>query len=88
MKNNKPYLKRLPQRPRVSGSRSCSYRPNTGGESTNSGNCSRFCSSVCRALFPFSFNQCVRDCQSCQRGLLFETDEEYLGEDDDEKDEE
>ncbi|WP_270182266.1 hypothetical protein [Alkalihalobacillus sp. CinArs1] len=78
MKHSKPYFKRLPQRPRLASDRS--YSSNTGGESR--GDCSRFCSSVCRRLFPFSFNQCVRDCQSCQTGLLFETDEEYLGEDD------
>ncbi|MCA0988413.1 hypothetical protein [Guptibacillus algicola] len=86
MKNNQPYIKRLSKRPRLAGDRSCSYRPDTGGESTSAGDCSRFCSSVCRRLFPLSFNQCVRDCQSCQTGLLFETDEEYLEDDDDDDD--
>ncbi|WP_347549925.1 hypothetical protein ABFG93_20960 [Pseudalkalibacillus hwajinpoensis] len=42
--------------------------------------CTRYCSNVCRALFPFDFNRCFNDCLSCQEDLLFETDHEFYDE--------
>ena len=42
--------------------------------------CSRFCSNVCRRLFPFNFNRCFNDCLSCKEDVVFETDHEYCDE--------
>ncbi|MDQ0483323.1 hypothetical protein [Guptibacillus hwajinpoensis] len=60
------------------------YLKNTQNEVESSGetspSCSRFCSNVCRRLFPFNFDKCFNDCLSCKQDVIFETDDEFYEE--------
>ncbi|WP_273835200.1 hypothetical protein [Guptibacillus sedimenti] len=55
----------------------CGCRDNDTAGRETAPSCSRYCSNVCRRLFPLDFTRCFNDCVSCQEDVLFETDHEF-----------
>ena len=55
----------------------CGCRDNDTAGRKTAPSCSRYCSNVCRRLFPLDFTRCFNDCVSCQEDVLFETDHEF-----------
>ena len=71
-RNNQTEGEATGRRSRGCGSRDSDTRGRQTGPS-----CSRYCSNVCRRLFPLDFTRCFNDCVSCQEDVLFETDHEF-----------
>ncbi len=78
--NQRSYVKkshRSEGESRGSRNRGCGCKNNETAGRATSPSCSRYCSNVCRRLFPLDFTRCFNDCVSCQQDVVFETDHEF-----------
>ncbi|PFG13459.1 hypothetical protein ATG70_1662 [Bacillus sp. es.036] len=73
--NRRANIKRNRTEGETRGRCGCKDNDTAGRETAPS--CSRYCSNVCRRLFPLDFTRCFNDCVSCQKDVVFETDHEF-----------